>query len=273
MSLKHKSQLDHLIEGLASSPLSEMGTLAEGISRLQPKKRSFDAADDITVEKQLIHNSRDLLSRTYAFSQVYVDWPDQPPECDKYVMFQVIFEDTFSTVEVDSLIAKFRKFGSIFLQRAFLDGVQTIQDGGFTSPRDKTQPIHTGPTPADWNDYIQYFVIFAGGMTNYLPECQGSTGRLPRYVPFYAKRYEKAQNADGNWELGFSPVNTFCTRWTLEVNFNAKALNDGGLSDSVWVGSIVHEICHNGGWQHPLGYENRTQFMLAVEDLAKRLTT
>jgi hypothetical protein len=265
---ENTEQIEQLISGLISCPESLRPILAEGISRLQRKpRRTFE----VYATKEVIKTSIETLATTYFIHDLYYDWPDQPPQCDKYVMFQCIFDDAFSNDEITSLINKFQKFAKIFLKPNFLLGVLEIQNKGYTAPRNKSQPIQTGPTPSDWTDYLQFFVIFAGGMTNYLNDCPSSIARYPNYIPFYIRRYEKVKSPDGSWEMGFAPLNTLCTRWNLEVNFNAKALNEAGFSDATWVGAIVHEIMHNGGWEHPNGYGDTSQFLIAVGNLAEQM--
>jgi hypothetical protein len=260
-------QIEQLVSALISCPESFRPILAEGISRIQ---RNPKLTFDVYTKKEVIKTSIDTLVTTYFFYALYYEW-GEGNECDKYLMFQCIFDYTFSEVEIESLRKKFQKFAILFLKPNFLKGVQEINKS-YTAPRDKSQTMpHNLPTPPKWGDYLQFFVIFAGLMTNYLDICLTRKIERPNYIPFYVRRYEKAKQPDGFWETAFAPVNSLCYFKTLEVNINAKALNEAGFSTDQWVGVIVHEILHNGGWEHPNGYEDTSQFLIAVENLAVRL--
>ena len=67
--------------------------------------------------------------------------------------------------------------------------------------------------------------------------------------------------------LGFAPVYQYHvdTRTWL-ININATALNDDEGSDRAWAAAMFHEILHNIGWEHPDGYDDRQQYILAAQD-------
>jgi hypothetical protein len=231
----------------------------------------------VNQESLLTKNSVNAELRSVRYSRLFFDWDFRPPECDKYTLFQVYFDTDFSSVEFDFLRDRFRDFSRVFLTRDFLQAIRPLGDSNanVTAPRNRTLPIsNNNPPEARFTEGTIFYVIFAGRMTSYFPECQDEDTKAfpyPRYIPIFARRYEKPQEANGFWETAWAPIIRLNDTNTCEINFNATAIRDGGFNSASWAGTIMHELMHNGGWEHPNGYQDRSQYMLAVEDALRGL--
>lgn len=230
------------------------------------------------IEAKVVQTSSDdTKSQRYNFRNVWT--PAGEGTFTKYFMIQTILNDSFSESESTRLRDIFRKFANVISDRALWTDNPNAFYRQIPNPRRRLDidreylhwcslaPIRIDEIHQPDAVYLYIFVI--GMMTNYMEAddptyCSGK----PTYFPIYLERYERPQEADGSWQTGYAPLyQHFFDTATMQIYVNATALNNAGYSDGTWAASMFHEIMHNIGWEHPDGYDDRRQFMLAAQDV------
>lgn len=208
-------------------------------------------------------------------------WFAQAGSPTKYLMIRITFLDDFPAGEVERLREIFSKFLEIGKGYGNDRNLWGDTPYGFENvitdwirPLDKSRPhlndctLAPNPGTTTWSDHLYLRVFFIGYLANYLDsENSAYCPAKPEYFPILLRRYEKPQQPDGFWEYASAPIyNHFINNHSWLINVNTTALNNAGGSNRRWAASMFHEILHNLGWEHPDGYDNRKQFILAAQD-------
>jgi hypothetical protein len=89
------------------------------------------------------------------------------------------------------------------------------------------------------------------------------------YRPLFIDREDIQDTVPNSFTLGKAEIQLYHNANHLRIRLNGKYLNSTdpfskGTDSNVWTGTIMHEILHNLGWDHPNGYPG-TYITLAEE--------
>jgi len=208
-------------------------------------------------------------------------WIGSGGQDSKYLMIKLFFDDAFSAQEIERLTSCFGKFLEILKG---YDGSRNLWakspysfDNVIKSPtklldrsRQYLRFCHMSLWSLDpnWNESTLLYIFFIGMLANCLPGADDSfCPAQSRYFPIQLTRYTQEKDPTGSWQFARSPVyDYFVSTKNMRIEVNAAALAQAGASDRRWAAVIFHEMMHNVGWDHPAGYDDRSQYILAAED-------
>src|SRR5688572_1004903 len=180
---------------------------------------------------------------------------------------QALIDNRFGTPKTTRIVSSTRSALKAIAVGQTTPFVNTARRYGLTWRRNRTLPFphplpYASPPPnTPSGRYAEEAAVIAAAFHFPL----SASTRIKLTVDYFSEG-----STNGYWTLGWATVNLYNRLRAFRINLNSAAF--GSFTNSVWSGTIVHEIMHNLGWGHPVGGYDSSKAIVNYDRCVRRAT-